>query len=1194
MLTNEMVGQPATLGAVRVLVMADSPRFFDRVTRHLQQACGWSIDRAPATVITPHADQTALRHDIIVVDARAGVAGIAPLIAAMHTAYAHQELPPVVVAAVHHTHDGQAALHAGADGYVRARALPEDVAHSIAQMVAYRTLHQAAKLAEARAAHLKAIHDISKTINAATDLRPILDATCRAAVELFGVDHSGLVLFDHDTGRAEVRAEYPDYNCRGLVISIHEAPFEERIVNAPEPLAIDDVAQWPEADLGPVAVTFRHLGIRSILIVPIVCDGKTQGSFSLDWIGRTGVFPPYVRELCSSIAEQVAIALTKTRLLTESKQRIARRDELRRRTLAVTAQLDQQHVLQTVVREAAALLKTRSAGLYLYDPIAAQLRLAALHGLPTVFLGRTLRRGEGMAGQLLTNNKPYDIIANYRTWSGRADIYADDCPYEAVLGAPLLAGSRTIGVLFVEDQERRNFNEHDGGYLRLFADAATVALEKAELFEQRHQLLRISETLRTLGAAMQEQHDLDAIGHIVLTGATANYALRFPRAALLLLSSPDEAGKRTLDVQMAIGHLTEAAARADWEKHPDDEPDALERYLARSLTARRIATPLDAHLAGLRMPFDLAANDAFAQACREARVLALEGDDLVQVPASFSAAFDPAAPLLVAPLMARGRPLGLLVADAKFQSVLISDYQREALGDLAGTAALAIDNTSLLREAQVARDQLLSLFEASSALIDSTEPQRVLEDIVFRAKVFTNAMWVSIFIVDVVHGSPIVHGLVSTRKRPTFDPNQVVRPDGVTMQVLTSKLPFTFEDTSLFGDQLHPLIFREGVGAAICLPLVRREQAIGVMWIHCRQARRFSEMERMALRLFVNQAVIAYDKAQQFEDRELMRRAIGALAHIDRGDDARQRVVRQAGIVLRAQATVLWIYDADSRQFLPGLTRTWNIPADQWEQSFERAPRRSGTAFRMLTQRWLGVQDVQHGSDSAEIGESTRDVMERIGARSVQIINVQHGNDSLGVLYAFYTQPRAFDDADKAWATTFAGYAAQTLTKAALLEQVSVVRDAAELVASVSVRENIEMTLNTVAGGVRRVLGSDMIEIYGYDPASETPIPMLTQEASGSDLTWENGLVDDSVIEAALRWRSTRVFPRVLNEPLLARARFVQRLRLESLAICPLRVAGEYVGVLIVGYCNPHRFSSVEEHTLDLFANQGSKHELTD
>ena len=57
---------------------------------------------------------------------------------------------------------------------------------------------------------LAALQHVSAAINSSLDINGIFRRTCQAAVELFGVDHAGVALFEPDFAMGKVVAEYPE------------------------------------------------------------------------------------------------------------------------------------------------------------------------------------------------------------------------------------------------------------------------------------------------------------------------------------------------------------------------------------------------------------------------------------------------------------------------------------------------------------------------------------------------------------------------------------------------------------------------------------------------------------------------------------------------------------------------------------------------------------------------------------------------------------------------------------------------------------------------------------------------------------------------------------------------------------------------------------------------------------------------
>jgi PAS domain S-box-containing protein len=163
------------------------------------------------------------------------------------------------------------------------------------------------KEAKQRADNLDAVLRVSQTVTSSLDLERILSATCQAAVELLGVDHSGLVLFDDKMTTGKVYAEYPEIGATGVTFPLHGVPVEEQLVALKEPLMVPDVAIEPGFD--PVRHVLTKLGTCSILVIPILSKDRLLGSFGLDMMKQKRVFTKEEIELCKIFAAQVAVAI---------------------------------------------------------------------------------------------------------------------------------------------------------------------------------------------------------------------------------------------------------------------------------------------------------------------------------------------------------------------------------------------------------------------------------------------------------------------------------------------------------------------------------------------------------------------------------------------------------------------------------------------------------------------------------------------------------------------------------------------------------------------------------------------------------------------------------------------------------------------------------------------------------------------
>lgn len=158
-------------------------------------------------------------------------------------------------------------------------------------------------------------------------------------------------------------------------------------------------------------------------------------------------------------------------------------------SLEMSAQLDLQTVLHSIVERAARLLGMPMSGLYLVAPDNQHLQLVAGYEIPETLLGTALRIGEGLAGQVAETDKTF-FAGDYRTWQGRAAIYNLAESHHA-LAVPLKSNQAVIGVLGVLDNNRtRPFEDEEVRLLTLFANQSSNAVQNARLFEAARQHAR--------------------------------------------------------------------------------------------------------------------------------------------------------------------------------------------------------------------------------------------------------------------------------------------------------------------------------------------------------------------------------------------------------------------------------------------------------------------------------------------------------------------------------------------------------------------------------------------------------------------------------------------------------------------------------------------------------------------------------
>jgi signal transduction histidine kinase len=166
---------------------------------------------------------------------------------------------------------------------------------------------------------LTALGEVGRAVSSTLDLETVLTTIVSRAVQLSGLD--GGVVFEYDEGPGEfvqrAATETPG--------ALAEARRSIRIRNGEgvvgrtaltmEPVQVPDITA-PAAHGGRLRETLIEAGVRAILAVPMVCEGRLIGSLGVTR-NRPGEFAAETIELLRTFAKQSALAIQNARLFQE-------------------------------------------------------------------------------------------------------------------------------------------------------------------------------------------------------------------------------------------------------------------------------------------------------------------------------------------------------------------------------------------------------------------------------------------------------------------------------------------------------------------------------------------------------------------------------------------------------------------------------------------------------------------------------------------------------------------------------------------------------------------------------------------------------------------------------------------------------------------------------------------------------------
>jgi len=368
--------------------------------------------------------------------------------------------------------------------------------------------------------------DVLKVISSSTfDLETILDTLTASAAKICQADKGAIFEKDGDVYRLAAHFGLSGEEEQQAKQYAREQPLEPgrgslvgRVAMAGRVVHIEDVLADPEYK---ASVYQRAFGFRSNLGVPLLREGSVIGVFALM---RTEVnsFTEREIELVSTFADQAAIAIENTRLLSELReslqQQTATADVLK---VISRSTFDLQTVLDTLVESAARLCEAENANIW--QPKSDIYRLAASYNdyieSKNFLEAIAIEPGRGtIVGRSLlerTTVHVHDVSADPEYTLARAQELGR---FRTVLAVPMLREGVAIGVFALTRREMRPFTDKQIELVTTFADQAAIAIENVRLFEnvetRTRELAKLLEDLRTTQDRLVQTQKLASLGQL--------------------------------------------------------------------------------------------------------------------------------------------------------------------------------------------------------------------------------------------------------------------------------------------------------------------------------------------------------------------------------------------------------------------------------------------------------------------------------------------------------------------------------------------------------------------------------------------------------------------------------------------------------------------------------------------------------
>ena len=850
-----------------------------------------------------------------------------------------------------------------------------------------------------RSRELEVLHAVVVATGSGDDLVLTAQRTLEVVCDVAGIHFGGVFRFDRTTQTLGLIAH------RGLdpvdVEHLRLRPLDRSHVGEvirTGRAAITDLTA--SRILTPdVADRVRVSGYHTQLALPIPVNGETWGVMAL--ISKQArTFDADELTLLEAVAHQVGQAVARATLLAESREKSRRLETLGRLAQTLTATLSPDEVFQRVVDSMVELFGSSAAQLWLVDEDGQFVKLHAAAGVDASMEGfAPVRVGEGLIGSVVATREPLAIADAPNDPRTRNVEQTRAVGVISVGIVPLMIDQKVLGVLTIGMRERRQPTPEEMQLLSSLASHAANAINNAQLYREATRQAQRMSGLADLGRLLSETLDLDLVAQRVadsvcqLLGAHSSslYRIEPESQALVALAVAGEAGVAIgRDTVFPRGHAVVGVAVR--ERVPVATPDLLG-------DARFIFT-------------------------EEARAgIERIGNRSV----------------LAVPLCVGERVIGALGVGDWVGRQFGADEIRltEAFAD---QAALALENARLYTEATRRRLEAEELARVARILTESLNPHDVGERIVESVLVLFQTR---ISVLRLLQRDGSLALLARSGDLEGASDTDAVLPAGVgpagraTVEGRPVASSDVFNDPMIvLSSEVAETARRTGHGAVLAVPLRAKGRIIGTLALGDAAGRIFSETEAALLQAFGDQAALALENAQLYEQNRRQVEELSVLLELSRavtGQLDRTTLLRsihaQASRIMDASNMGIVLFDEERGEVEVVLRVVDGVP-DMREPL--RYPSRSIGLMSVVLETGAAVRTDDYHAECARRGVAPVATFPR--ARHWLGVPMTTGDTVIGVL-TVRSPTRTFDEADERLLSSIGHLAALALRNARLFEE---------------------------------------------------------------------------------------------------------------------------------------------------------------
>lgn len=613
----------------------------------------------------------------------------------------------------------------------------------------------------------------------------------------------------------------------------------------------------------------RVMGVDRIYVAGFGLEGESRGGLTLFLKkGAELQFPEAIETLTS----HVAVLLERLQTQYIHRQKTSQLEAFRDVEQMIISELDLDQLLEVIVSRAVDLVQAAGGGFSLYEPGQDHLEYGYHIGDSGIPENNTLKRGEGLAGQVWRQEEPL-IVNDYASWEDRVKVWVEIFGNFNVLGVPVFWKDQFLGVLEVTKKPDDSFASGDAEILENFAAQIAIAIKNTRLFDQEKRRRQEAETLREVGMMMTKMVDSGRLLSIILE--QLDVVLPYDSASVQLVRGSDlvvEAVAGRLDPETVVGR-----------RFPLEED-----FLMKPILLEGKNSVVD----------DVTRIDGWLE----------EGDT------SFIRSW------IGVPLEIKGESIGVLTVDHHIPGWYQEEDARLAR-NFANQAAIVIENARLLEETERQTRQLTALYQSSLNITRELDRELVVKEMGKQVE----ALFQPDSFLFARYRQPsgeieITYALSGGERKTSWEGTTIVpgSEGGLLGWIIEHQQPLLIHDVRQETLPVPPARAEREIRSWLGAPLVVGKRVVGAMVVQSGRDQAFQSPQKQLLELLAGQAAIAFENSRLFDDAQRRMARITSLREVDRAIsgtvDLRttlEVLVSQLSNTLEVDAAAVLLYDPD-------------------------------------------------------------------------------------------------------------------------------------------------------------------------------------------------------------------------------------------------------------------------------------------